>query len=86
MGDEEEGKPVLVLQMLKEIDDLGLDGNIQRCDRFVCDDKPWVDHQTSGDSHALALTAGKLGRQLAQQVFGETHITDQAVEPFFCIA
>ena len=59
MGDEQVGQAHLLLQVLKHIDHLGLDGNVQGRDRLVADDELWVDRQGAGNAHALPLTAGE---------------------------
>ena len=62
VGDEQVGQPHLLLQVLKHVDDLRLDRNIQRRDRLVTDDELGVHSQGAGDADALALTAGELVR------------------------
>ena len=39
MSDEEIGEPQGFLEFAKKIDDLGLNGNIQRGDGFIADDQ-----------------------------------------------
>ena len=65
MRDEQVGKSQLLLQFLKGVDDLRLDGNIQGGDRLVADDELGVDRQGARDADALALPAGKLMRVAA---------------------
>ena len=60
MGDEQVAQPQLVLQILQEIDDLGLDGDVQGRDRLVADDERRIDTQGPGDPDALALAAAEL--------------------------
>ena len=62
VGDEQVGQPHLLLQVLKHVDDLRLDRNVQRGDRLVADDELGVHSQGAGDADALALTAGELVR------------------------
>jgi hypothetical protein len=69
MGDEQVGEPELVLEALEQVDDLGLDGDIQRRDRLVADDDLRSEGQATGDADALALAAGELVR-VASQVVG----------------
>ena len=59
VGDEHIRKPHLRLDILQEIDDLGLDRDVEGRNRFVGDDKARFDGQGPGDADALALTAGK---------------------------
>ena len=60
MGNEQISDPQLFLQILKSVDDLCLDGNIQRGNRLIADDKPGADRQRAGNTDALPLSAGKL--------------------------
>ena len=59
VGDEEVRQPQALLELLKHIDDLGLDGDVQRGDGLVADDEVRIDRQGPGDADALALAAGK---------------------------
>ena len=52
-------RPRLLLELFKHIDDLGLDGHVQRGDGLVADNEVRVDRQGAGDADALALAAGK---------------------------
>jgi hypothetical protein len=40
VGDEDVGELELVLEVLEQVDDLGLDRDVQRGDRLVGDDQP----------------------------------------------
>ena len=60
VGNKEVGHAQLFLKVLKHIDDLGLNGNVQRGNRLVTDDKLGVHRQSAGNADALALAAGKL--------------------------
>jgi len=60
VGDEQIGQTQLVLQVLQQVDDPGLDGDIQGRDRLVADDKLWIGGQSAGDADALPLPAGEL--------------------------
>ena len=60
MGDEQVGQTHLLLQILKHIDDLCLNGNVQCGDRLVTNDELGVHGQCTGNAHALTLTAGEL--------------------------
>ena len=71
MGDEQVGDAELALQVLQQVDDLGLHRDIQRRHRLVADDQPRFASQRTRDAYALALAArelvrvalGMLGRQ-----------------------
>ena len=60
--DDHVGQPELVLQVLEQVDDLGLDRHVQGGDRLVRDDELRPQRQRPGDADALALTAGELVR------------------------
>ena len=62
VGDEQVGQPELVLQLLEEVDDAGLDADVERRHRLVEDDELRLDRQRPGDADALALAAGELVR------------------------
>ena len=63
VGDEEVGQAELALEVLEQVDDLRLDGDVERGDRLVADDELRVQRQGSGDADALALAAGELVRE-----------------------
>ena len=54
VGDEHIGQPHLFLQILQKVQDLRLDGNIQRRDRLITDNELRVHRQGAGNADALA--------------------------------
>ena len=62
MGDEEVGELQLLPQLLEQVDDLGLDRDVERRDRLVADDEVRRRGERPGDADALALAAGELVR------------------------
>jgi hypothetical protein len=60
--DEQIGQPKSFLQILKKVDDLRLNRNIQRRYWFVQNQKTGFDRQRPRNSYPLALPAGKLMR------------------------
>ena len=60
MGDKEVGQFMLFLQLLEQVDDLCLDGDIQSGDGLVADNKFRIQSKSTGDADALPLSAGKL--------------------------
>src|SRR5205085_4020379 len=77
--DEEVGDVVPVLQVLQEVDDLRLDGQIQGADRFVTNDEPRFDRERAGDADALTLAAAEFVRVTLRVRGIETHIRQQAL-------
>ena len=78
MGDEQVGQAHLGLQVLEHVDDLRLDGNVQRRDRLVADDELGVHGQGAGDAHALPLPARELVRVAVGVLAVEAHALQQA--------
>ena len=62
VGDEQVGQPESVLEPLEQVDDLGLDRDVERADRLVGDDEVGVERERPGDADALPLAAGELVR------------------------
>src|SRR5262245_66401484 len=62
MADEEERKAELALQILQQVHDLRLDGNIERRDRLVAHDEIGFSRERARNGGALAPSAGALVR------------------------
>ena len=60
VSDEKVGQPQGRLELLQQVDDLGLDRDVQRADRLVADDEIGLAGQRPGNGNTLALAAGKL--------------------------
>ena len=69
MRDEKVRDAELFLQLLKHVDDLRLNGNVQRGHGLVADNELGVHGESSGNADSLALAAGKL-MCVARGVFG----------------
>ena len=59
VGDKEVSKVELFLKIHEEVDDLGLDRDIEGTDRFIADDKLRFDGEGAGNADALALASAK---------------------------
>ena len=62
--DEQHGGAVFLPQLVHELEDLGLNGHVERRGRFVCDQQLRAAGQRHGDHDALPHTAGQLVRIL----------------------
>ena len=62
MGDQQHGHAEALLKVLQELQDLGLDGDVERRGRLVGDQQVRVVRECHGDHHPLALPAGELVR------------------------
>ncbi len=54
--------PRLALQVHQQVEDLRLNGHVQRRDRLVADDELRIERQRAGDADALAAAAVQLVR------------------------
>ena len=77
VGDEDVREAELSLQAVEQVDDLGLDGDVERRDRLVADQDLGPDGERAGDHHALALTAGELVRVAAGEHGVEPDLVQQ---------
>ena len=68
MRDEEIGQMKLCLQVFQQIDDLGLDRDVEGGDGFVGHDEAGPEHERAGDADALSLPAGKFVRVTIDEV------------------
>jgi hypothetical protein len=64
--DEQIGELSAVLQLLHQVEDLALDRDVERRQRFVCHDQHGVGRQRAGNGDALTLTAGEFVRIAVQ--------------------
>lgn len=62
VGNKQISKSEIRLQVLKHIDDLRLNGDVERGDRLIADDELGIDRKSSRYTDSLALTAGELVR------------------------
>ena len=60
VGDEHERQAVALLEVLEQVQHLGLDAHVEGRDRLVADDQRRVEHERAGDRDALALSTGEL--------------------------
>src|SRR5689334_9919398 len=83
VSDEQISQSELPLKIAKQIEDLSLDRDIERRDRFVTHNQLRLDGQRSGDADALPLTSGKFVR-ITICVFGAQ--TDEFQELDYALA
>ncbi len=74
VGDEQEGEAVLLLEVLEEVHDLGLDGHVQGGDGLVRHQQLRLHGQGPGDGHPLPLAAGELRRVPVQVARVQPHV------------
>src|SRR5829696_1289732 len=81
MGDEKVGQTPVSLELPHQVDDLGLDRNIQSRDRLVCDDEFWLYRQRPRHANPLSLAAGELVRETVSVLLAQAHRLEQLVHP-----
>jgi hypothetical protein len=60
--DEQVGDARLLLDVLQQVQDLGLYRHVEAADRLVADDQLRLERERPGDSDALSLSAGQFVR------------------------
>src|SRR6056297_2156673 len=75
--DEQVGQPELLLQVQQQVEDLGLDRDVERRDRFVADQELRVDGERAGNTDALALAAGEFVRVAAEVAAAQADLFQQ---------
>src|SRR5438552_17057048 len=80
MSDEEVRELEAILELLEKVDDLRLDRDVERRDRFVADDELGLDRERAGDPDALALAARELVRIAVGEVRIQTHDAKQLLD------
>ena len=83
--DEEIGQAELLLDVREQVHDLGLDGDVERGDGLVADDKVGFQGESPRDADALPLTARELVGHARGQLRVETddaHEFGDAASPF----
>lgn len=75
--DEEVCEPFLLLQAHETIQDLGLDGDIERTRWFVEDDEPWVQAKRSRERESLSASSRELMGILLERTFGKPDHREQ---------
>jgi hypothetical protein len=81
VGDEQVRQPALALQVVQQVQDLGLHRHVEGAGGFVEDDQLGVEGQGPRDRDPLALAAGELVRVAVQVLTTQAHLFEQADDP-----
>ena len=81
VGDEQVARPALGLQLGQQVEDRGLDRDVERARRLVGDDDPRVAGERPGDRHALLEAARQLARLEVEVALGQAQVGGQLVDP-----
>ena len=74
VGDEQDGQAHFLLQVVQQVDDLGLNGHVQSRHRLVRDDQLGLGDDGAGDADTLALAAGELMGIAGGVFLGKAHL------------
>jgi hypothetical protein len=80
VGDEQVGEVLAVSQVLQQVQDLCLNGNVQGTGRFVEDDQPRGRGEGTGDPDPLALPARELMRQAVGVFATESDFLEEFID------
>src|SRR5947209_20323183 len=81
VGNEQIGKPELLLQIAEQVDDLRLNRDVERRNRLVADDEPGIERQRAGDADALALSTREFVRETVERLGPEPDLAGQHLDP-----
>ena len=85
MSDEQIGQPHIALQILQQIDDLRLDGNIKRRDRLITHNKARAQDQRTRNADALTLAARKFMRKAIQRAAWQANTVQHFSDLLACL-
>ena len=74
-------RPELVLEVVEQVDDLGLHRHVQSRDGLVEHDQPRLERQRPGHPDALSLAARELVRVAVEVLGVEAHAVEQLADP-----
>jgi hypothetical protein len=80
--DEQVGEGEFLLEVFEEIEDLGLDGDVEGADGFVADDEFWLEDEGTGDADTLSLAAGEFVGVAVYVVRGEAYFGEYLCDVF----
>ena len=81
VGHEQVGQPELLLQILEQVQDLGLDRDVQRRDRLVADHELRVRRQRPRDADPLPLATREAVRVAAHVLRAQPDAPQQRRDP-----
>ena len=85
VSDEHVRHAELVLEIVEQVHDAGLDRHVERRHRFVEHDQRRVEGERSSDPDSLALATGELVRKPARVVGGEPDELEQVADHLLVI-
>ena len=79
--DQQVARPALGLQLGQQVEDRGLDRDVERAGRLVGDDDPRVAGECPGDRQPLLEAAGQLTRLEVEVALGQPQVRGELVDP-----
>ena len=80
MGDHQVGQSVAGLEVLHQVEDLGLDGDVEGRDGLVGHDQLGIEGEGPGQADALALAAGELVGVAVDRGAAQPHLVEQRAD------
>jgi hypothetical protein len=74
--DEDEAEAEIANQILEQVEDLRLNRDVERRNRLVGDQHPWVGHQRPRNGNALQLAARELVREALEGALLQPHLVE----------
>ena len=71
---------LLALQLLEQVEHLGLDRDVERRGRLVGDEQLGLERERAGDADALTLTTGELVRVAVAEAARQVHLVEQLLD------
>src|SRR5215211_3073630 len=81
VGDEKVCQIPISLELPHQVDNLGLDRDVQSRDRLVRDDEFWFHRQRPGHADPLSLAPGELVREAIGVLLAQAYRLEQVVHP-----
>ena len=80
VADEQAGEALLALQLLEQVEHLGLHRHVERGRGLVGDQQVGLEREGAGDADALALTAGELVRVAVPEAALQVDAVEQLLD------
>jgi hypothetical protein len=82
MCDEQVGEEKLLPEVFEEVEDLGLDGDVEGTDGFVADDEFRLEDQRAGNADTLSLAAGEFVWVAVYGIGRQTYFGEDSADVF----
>ena len=80
VADEQAGEALLALELLEQVEHLGLHRDVERRGRLVGHEQVGLEGEGAGDADALALTTGELVGVAVPEAALQVHAVEQSLD------